>query len=153
MPCVTSTRSASRHHRRPENQGFAVSPAQPPPPLVIRLPALFPEGTIRAPIHRGDYARACAPSAHPGHLHARDTTLAFASRAPQGDIQRLKERHGWNHIPWYTIDKDFDVDEWHGTNAFIREGDRVFRTYFIDNRGDKQMGNTWNYHDVHDAAK
>jgi predicted dithiol-disulfide oxidoreductase (DUF899 family) len=104
-----------------------VSPAQPPPPLVIRLPALFPEGTIRAPIHRGDYARACAPSAHPGHLHARDTTLAFASRAPQGDI--------------------------HGTNAFIREGDRVFRTYFIDNRGDEQMGNTWNYHDVHDAAK
>ena len=29
--------------------------------------------------------------------------------------------------PLYTItddfDKDFDVDEWHGTNAFIREGD------------------------------
>jgi predicted dithiol-disulfide oxidoreductase (DUF899 family) len=58
--------------------------------------------------------------AHPGHLHARDTTLAFAARAPQAEIQRLKERHGWNHIPWFTItddfDKDFDVDEWHGTN-------------------------------------
>jgi predicted dithiol-disulfide oxidoreductase (DUF899 family) len=90
--------------------------------------------------------------AHPGHLHARNTTLAFASRAPQAEIQRLKERHGWNHIPWYTItddfDKDFDVDEWHGTNAFIREGDRVFRTYFINNRGDEQMGNTWNYLDI-----
>src|SRR3954451_1988691 len=36
--------------------------------------------------------------AHPGHLHARDTTLVFASRAPQRDIQRLKERHGWEHI-------------------------------------------------------
>jgi predicted dithiol-disulfide oxidoreductase (DUF899 family) len=45
-------------------------------------------------------------------------------------------------------DKDFDVDEWHGTNAFIREGDRVFRTYFINNRGDEQMGNTWNYLDI-----
>jgi TnpA family transposase len=90
--------------------------------------------------------------AHPGHLHARDTTLAFASRAPQAEIRRLKERHGWNHIPWYTItddfDKDFDVDEWHGTNAFIREGDRVFRTYFIDNRGDEQMGSTWNCLDI-----
>ena len=90
--------------------------------------------------------------AHPGHLHARDTTLAFASRAPQAEIQLLKERHGWNHIPWFTItddfDKDFDVDEWHGTNAFIREGDQVFRTYFIDNRGDEQMGNTWNYLDI-----
>jgi predicted dithiol-disulfide oxidoreductase (DUF899 family) len=57
--------------------------------------------------------------AHPGHLHARATALAFVSRAPQADLQRLKERHSWEHIPWYTItddfDKDFDVDEWHGT--------------------------------------
>src|SRR6266508_3429566 len=27
---------------------------------------------------------------HPAHLNARDTTLAFASRAPQTDINRLK---------------------------------------------------------------
>jgi predicted dithiol-disulfide oxidoreductase (DUF899 family) len=90
--------------------------------------------------------------AHPGHLHARDTSLAFVSRAPQAEIQRLKERHGWNHIPWYTItddfDKDFDVDEWHGTNAFIHERDAIFRTYFINVRGDEQMGNTWNYLDI-----
>ena len=46
------------------------------------------------------------------------------------------------------FDKDFDVDEWHGTNAFIRQGDQVFRTYFINNRGDKQMGSTWNYLDI-----
>ena len=84
--------------------------------------------------------------AHPAHLNARDTTLVFASRAPQTDIERLKARMGWQFIPWYTItdgfDKDFGVNEWHGTNAFIRDGDRVFRTYFIDNRGDEQMGNT-----------
>ena len=90
--------------------------------------------------------------AHPAHLNARDTTLAFASRAPQNDIERLKARMGWQFIPWYTItdefDKDFGVDEWHGTNAFIRDGDRVFRTYFINNRGDEQMGNTWNYLDI-----
>src|SRR5262247_3423051 len=30
--------------------------------------------------------------AHPAHLNARDTTLAFASRAPQEEIQDLKER-------------------------------------------------------------
>ncbi len=82
--------------------------------------------------------------AHPAHLNARDTTLVFASRAPQTEIKRLKARMGWQFIPWYTItdafDKDFGVDEWHGTNAFIRDGDRVFRTYFIDNRGDEQMG-------------
>jgi predicted dithiol-disulfide oxidoreductase (DUF899 family) len=90
--------------------------------------------------------------AHPAHLHARDTTLVFASRAPQKDIERLKARMDWRFIPWYTItdgfDKDFDVDEWHGTNAFIRDGDRIFRTYFINSRGDEQMGNTWNYLDI-----
>jgi predicted dithiol-disulfide oxidoreductase (DUF899 family) len=79
--------------------------------------------------------------AHPAHLNARDTTLAFASRAPQAEIQGLKERHGWELIPWYTVTDDFDadfgVDEWHGTNAFIREGDLVYRTYFIDSRGDE----------------
>ncbi|HEY6645147.1 DUF899 domain-containing protein [Povalibacter sp.] len=85
------------------------------------------------------------------HLNARDTTLVFASRAPQSDIERLKLRMGWK-MPWYTIrdsfDADFGVGEWHGTNAFIRNGDKMFRTYFIDSRGDEQMGNTWNYLDI-----
>lgn len=89
--------------------------------------------------------------AHVAHLNARDTTLAFASRAPQPDIARMTARMGWDW-PWYTItdsfDADFGVAEWHGTNAFIREGDRVFRTYFIDNRGDEPMGGTWAYLDV-----
>src|SRR5512133_1045227 len=89
--------------------------------------------------------------AHLAHLNARDTTLVFASRAPQPDIERVKARMGWT-MPWYTMtdsfDLDFGVDEWHGTNAFIRDGDRVFRTYFINNRGDEQMGTTWNYLDI-----
>jgi predicted dithiol-disulfide oxidoreductase (DUF899 family) len=90
--------------------------------------------------------------AHPAHLNARDTTLVYASRAPQAEIRGLKERMGWEHIPWYTItddfDKDFGVDEWHGHNAFIREGDRIFRTYFVDARGDEAMGTTWSYLDI-----
>jgi predicted dithiol-disulfide oxidoreductase (DUF899 family) len=90
--------------------------------------------------------------AHPAHLNARDTTLAFVSRAPQVEIQGLKERHGWGLIPWYTItddfDKDFGVDEWHGHNAFIRDGDRIFRTYSVNSRGDEHMGSTWSYLDI-----
>jgi len=89
--------------------------------------------------------------AHLAHLNARDTTLAFVSRAPQGEIARLKERMGWE-MPWYTLtdsfDADFDVDEWHGTNVFLRDGGEIFRTYFVDARGDEQMGSTWNYLDV-----
>jgi predicted dithiol-disulfide oxidoreductase (DUF899 family) len=45
--------------------------------------------------------------AHPDHLNARDTTLVFVSRAPQAEIQGLKERMGWQKIPWYTITDDF----------------------------------------------
>ena len=58
--------------------------------------------------------------ANPGHLNARDTSLAFVSRAPQAHIEGLKARMGWESIPWYTLTDDFDadfgVDEWHGTN-------------------------------------
>jgi predicted dithiol-disulfide oxidoreductase (DUF899 family) len=86
------------------------------------------------------------------HLNQRETTLAYASRAPQADIARLKARMGWEMIPWYTItdsfDADFGVDEWHGHNVFIREGDRVYRTYFTDNRGDEALGTLWSYLDL-----
>ena len=44
--------------------------------------------------------------AHLTHLNARNTTFAYASRAPQPDIERLKARMGWT-MPWYTI-----TDEW-----------------------------------------
>ncbi|MFY9665202.1 MAG: DUF899 domain-containing protein [Candidatus Cybelea sp.] len=114
--------------------------------------AFFEPGVFGWPEHA---CRGCSMMAdqvaHVAHLNARDTTLAFASRAPQPDIERLKKLMGWK-MPWYTItdtfDADFGVDQWHGTNAFFRDGERVFRTYFINSRGDEQMGNTFNYFDI-----
>ena len=114
--------------------------------------AFFEPGVFGWPDHA---CRGCSFGAdqvgHLAHLNARDTTLAYASRAPQADIQRLKARMEWK-MPWYTItdgfDVDFGVDEWHGTNAFIHDGDKVFRTYFINNRGDEAMGSTWSYLDL-----
>jgi predicted dithiol-disulfide oxidoreductase (DUF899 family) len=89
--------------------------------------------------------------AHLSHLNARDTTLVFASRAPQADVARLKARMGWA-MPWYTItdsfDADFGVDEWHGHNMFIHDGEQIFRTYFVGSRGDERMGGTWHYLDL-----
>src|SRR6476660_5329275 len=79
--------------------------------------------------------------AHPAHLNARDTSLAFVSRAPQANIEGLKTRMGWELLPWYTLTDDFDadfgVDDWHGTNAFIRDDEGAYRTYFINGRGDE----------------
>jgi predicted dithiol-disulfide oxidoreductase (DUF899 family) len=114
--------------------------------------AFFEPGVFGWPDHA---CRGCSlvadQVAHLAHLNARDTTLVFVSRAPQPDIARVKARMGWT-MPWYTLtdefDTDFDVDEWHGTNALIHDGNKVFRTYFINNRGDEALGSTWSYLDM-----
>ena len=90
--------------------------------------AFFEPGVFGWPDHA---CRGCSMGAdqvsHLAHLNARDTTLAYASRAPQADITRLKARMGWR-MPWYTItdsfDADFGVDEWHGHNVFFRDGEQ-----------------------------
>jgi predicted dithiol-disulfide oxidoreductase (DUF899 family) len=114
--------------------------------------AFFEPGVFGWPEHACRGCSMCADQvAHLAHLNARDTTLAFVSRASQPEIERLKTRMGWT-MPWYTItdsfDADFGVDEWHGTNVFFRDGSRIFRTYFINNRGDEAMGGTWDYLDT-----
>ena len=115
--------------------------------------AFFEPGVFGWPDHA---CRGCSLGAdqvaHLSHLNARDTTLVYASRAPQADIARLKKRMEWE-MPWYTItdsfDKDFGVEEWHGHNVFFRDSDnRIFRTYFINNRADEAMGSTWSYLDI-----
>jgi hypothetical protein len=106
-----------------------------------------------------DQARACLPRLLTGRRSGRPSgpfecprhTLAYVSRAPLADITQLKARMGWE-MPWYSITDSFDaeigVDEWHGHNVFFRDGERVFRTYFINNRGDEAMGTTWSYLDI-----
>jgi predicted dithiol-disulfide oxidoreductase (DUF899 family) len=121
-------------------------------PQLIVYRAFFEPGVFGWPEHA---CRGCSmladQIAHLAHLNARDTTLVFASRAPQTNIARLKARMDWE-MPWYTIldsfDADFGVDEWHGHNVFFRDGDSVFRTYFINSRGDEATGSTWNYLDM-----
>jgi predicted dithiol-disulfide oxidoreductase (DUF899 family) len=121
-------------------------------PQLIVYRAFFEPGVFGWPDHA---CRGCSLGADQvsdlTHLNARDTTLVYASRAPQPDIERLKTRMGWK-MPWYTItdsfDIDFGVDLWHGHNVFYRDGDKVFRTYFINNRGDEAMGTLWSYLDL-----
>ena len=115
--------------------------------------AFFEPGVFGWPDHA---CRGCSLGAdqvgHLAHLNARDTTLAYASRAPQAEIARLKQRMGWEEIPWYTLtdtfDTDFGVNEWHGHNAFFRDGSQVYRTYFINSRGDEAVGTVWSYLDM-----
>src|SRR5271163_4023077 len=63
---------------------------------LILYRAFFEPGVFGWPEHA---CRGCSLGAdqisHLSHLNARDTTLAFASRAPQADIARLKARMDW----------------------------------------------------------
>src|ERR1700731_150624 len=72
--------------------------------------AFFEPGVFGWPEHA---CRGCSLGAdqvaHLAHLNARGTTLAYASRAPQADIARLKARMGWE-MPWDTITDGFDAD-------------------------------------------
>lgn len=65
--------------------------------------AFFEPGVFGWPEHA---CRGCSmvadQVAHVAHLNARDTTLAFASRAPEANVERVKSRMGWE-IPWYTM--------------------------------------------------
>ena len=85
------------------------------------------------------------------HLRERGTRFVAVSRGEQEHLQRYREQMGWE-FPWYTLRDDFDADhdvaEWHGTNVFLRDGDEVYRTYFIDARGDEALGSTWSFLDI-----
>ena len=101
---------------------------------------------------------------HLAHLHARDTSFAFASRAPIEKIEAYRKRMGWE-IPWYSsFASDFNVDfgtgletpdptkyqdgESFGLSVFFRDGNEVFRTYFTSQRGVESLGSVWSFLDL-----
>jgi predicted dithiol-disulfide oxidoreductase (DUF899 family) len=67
-------------------------------------------------------------------------------------------------MPWLAVDRPYEFDGPDGKaslldlfagrrqlisgNAFVRDGGRVYRTYFINNRGDEVMGTLWSYLDI-----
>lgn len=93
---------------------------------------------------------------HLSHLHARDTSLALVSRAPQSKLKAYHHRMGWT-IPWYSAfesDFNFDLgvtvgeDEKFGVSVFLRDGDKVYRTYFTSGRGVEMLGTVWSWLDI-----
>jgi predicted dithiol-disulfide oxidoreductase (DUF899 family) len=72
------------------------------------------------------------------HLNARNTRLILMARAPQSEIEVLRQRFGWK-VPWYSsYGTDFNDDmglSSFGLSVLLRDGDEVFRTYFTTARG------------------
>ena len=93
---------------------------------------------------------------HLAHLHARDTSFVLVSRAPIASIESYRERMGWT-VPWFSsAGSDFNVDfgvtteqgETFGLSVFLRDGERVYRTYFTSERGVEALGSVWTFLDL-----
>jgi predicted dithiol-disulfide oxidoreductase (DUF899 family) len=94
--------------------------------------------------------------ARPERLQARDTRLVLVSRAPLAEIRACQERMGWT-VPWYSsFGSDFnrdlgvttDAGEYFGLSVFIRDGDRIFRSYFTSGRGVDRLRLDFNLFDL-----
>ena len=86
------------------------------------------------------------------HLHARDTSFAVVSTAPYAELAQLRERMEWR-VPFYSsAGNEFAADcgagDGFGLSVFLRDGDRVFRTYFTTGRGVEQLGSVWSFLDL-----
>ena len=93
---------------------------------------------------------------HLSHLHARDTSLILVSRATLVEIAPFKARMGWT-VPWFSsFGSDFNADfgvstndgESFGLSVFLRDSDRIFRTYFTSGRGVDVLLTTYSYLDL-----
>ncbi len=101
---------------------------------------------------------------HPSHMHARDTSFALVSRAPIAKIEPFRKRMGWT-LPWYSssgsdFNHDFDVGpeqpqpdkyqdgENFGLSVFLRDGGKIYRTYFTTARGVEALGSVWTFLDL-----
>lgn len=80
---------------------------------------------------------------HLAHLHARDTSFVLVSRAPLVEVLAFQERMGWT-VPWYSshgssFNEDFGAthngSDSFGLSVLLRDGDKVYRTYFTSARG------------------
>jgi predicted dithiol-disulfide oxidoreductase (DUF899 family) len=101
---------------------------------------------------------------HPAHLHARGVSFALVSRGPIARIEAYRKRMGWR-LPWVSsFENDFNVDlglgpaqpdpeqdqdgEMFGLSVLLRDGEKVYRTYFTSRRGVESLGNVWSFLDL-----
>jgi predicted dithiol-disulfide oxidoreductase (DUF899 family) len=89
----------------------------------------------------------------PVHLKARGISLALVSRAPITNIEAYRNRMGWQHRWVSSARNSFNADfgittsagEGHGLSVFLRDEDKIFRTYFTSARGTEMLGNVWGF--------
>ena len=76
------------------------------------------------------------------YFHARDCTYATFCQGEYAESAAYREFMGWD-VPWYSARDSAEAllaDRWFGMQVFyLRDGDRVFETYWADGRGAEAM--------------
>jgi predicted dithiol-disulfide oxidoreductase (DUF899 family) len=83
-----------------------------------------------------------------GYLHSRDITYAVCCQGPYDESIRYRDFMGWD-VPWYSAQPSLDallVGRTIGLMhlvCYVRDGDRVFETYWTNYRGVEVMDNVY----------
>jgi len=78
------------------------------------------------------------------YLHSRDITYAVLCQGPYDESRRYRDFMGWQ-MPWYSAQESLDallVGRQQGLMhlvSYLRDGDRVFETYWTNYRGVESM--------------
>ncbi len=82
------------------------------------------------------------------YLHSRDITYATLCQGPYEESVRYRDFMGWT-MPWYSAQESLDtlltgrrVGMFHLV-CYLRQGDRVFETYWTNGRGVEAMDNNY----------
>ncbi len=87
------------------------------------------------------------------YLHSRDVTYATLCQGPFEESVRYRDFMGWD-VPWYSAQESLDllligreIGEFHVV-CYVRDGDRVFETYWTHKRGDEALDNSYRLLDL-----
>jgi len=76
------------------------------------------------------------------YLHSRDVTYATFCEGPYEESARYRDFMGWD-VPWYSARDSAEqllAGRWFGVNTnYVRDGDRVFETYWTSWRGAEKV--------------
>jgi predicted dithiol-disulfide oxidoreductase (DUF899 family) len=85
------------------------------------------------------------------YMHARDTTYATFCEGPYEASVRYRDFMGWD-VPWYSAQESADAllagRSFAMLACYLRDGDRVFETYWTGGRGFEVMAPTYGLLDM-----
>jgi predicted dithiol-disulfide oxidoreductase (DUF899 family) len=85
------------------------------------------------------------------YLHSRDVTYATFCEGPYAESVRYRDFMGWD-VPWYSAADSADAllaRRWFGMIVcYLRDGDRVFETYWNGGRGTEEMAPSYGLLDM-----